>query len=262
MSINALPPAEVMLFHCSHCHAELSVPRGLQGVSGPCPCCSQQIQAPQTSPVPLRLPPPDGSPDSSTAPAPLPDLGRNLRDLRDMPAEWYNEGEHSHSPRQRDEPEIIGFRAKLAIPRISDGEDTQWTEHYVDDKRRASSQPRSEPGGNFRSNSKVWNVARTGLTIATGGLFAGLTIFLQDRQWVLDLPWRPVRPDSLVEIPAPPDHLLTRTPHPADPFLSEDPSDLEKLEEGHFPSPPLEARSMPAGASPIASGRKYPAGGE
>ncbi len=252
------------MFHCGHCRTELSVPLSLQGVKGPCPCCAQEIQAPQARPAPLHLPPLDGEHDLATAPVPPPSRKYGSDAMPELPGLWLDPSETVPVPRAAQDPEALGLRTKLLIPMASESEDDQWRERHLEERRRASFQALPESVGG-RRNSAVWRVTRMAMMVGIGGLCAGLAIFLQDRNWVLDLPWRPERPETMVEVPVAspeigtpasailPEALTAR--QEVDPFVSEDPSDLEHPN----PLPPLspipEAQSIPTMASPIAGGR-------
>jgi hypothetical protein len=100
-----------------------------------------------------------------------------------------------------------------------------------------------------------FRIFRAALLVTTGGLFAGLVLYLKDRNWVLDLPWRPAPVETLVEVPLTGPAGTSRPPELEKPFLGEDPSELN----GTFDHSPLaslpEATAIPIGASPIAAGK-------
>ena len=96
------------------------------------------------------------------------------------------------------------------------------------------------------------------LLVTTGGLCAGLGLFLKDRQWVAGLPWKPAPASSVVEIQARNGPVRTKAMDPADPFLLEDPSDLETV-AARPALPPValpEPRTAPVAAAPLTSGKK------
>lgn len=51
-----LPIPDLYTFACTHCHSELRVPISMEGVSGPCPCCGEEIIAPQRNAVVVEKP--------------------------------------------------------------------------------------------------------------------------------------------------------------------------------------------------------------
>ena len=252
--------ADVLLFHCGYCDTELSVPLALQGVAGPCPCCSQQIQAPLLEPRAVFLPP-------------LEDMEENVPSL---PAEWgQSSGDRAGAlppsgllsappretsgdsllPRQLTEHGSLGFRARLSIPAPDGATSSSLVTTAPDEHRRvAVTRMRDRPVAGF-PETRVWKITRTALMVATGGLCAGLAMFLQDRNWVLSLPWRPAPAASVVEVPARDLPIRTKAMDPAEPFSVEDPSELEMVNVRPALPPVQPPRTVPVSASPIAAGR-------
>lgn len=256
-------PADVLLFQCTHCRTELSVPLALQGVVGPCPCCAQPIQAPMAV-TSLFLPPLDGAHEANTLPVPAPHWMQQFPTppLASPAPEWSpppsprSELEDRLLPRQLTDHESLGFRAKLSIPASDEPLDGSWRERHLDERRRTQSLKKLDRAADQFLDSRFWKVARTGILVATGGLCAGLAIYLQDRNWVLDLPWRPGPAESVVNVPAAPPPARTRAMEPADPFIVEDPSELEAISRRPALLPVPEALSLPVSASPISSAKK------
>ena len=259
---NSVRPADVLLFQCNYCQTELSVPFALQGVIGPCPCCVQQIQAPHTAPLPLplSLPPQDGAHEALTAPVPLPVwMERSAAPAGTMPAApviLRSPLEDSLLPRQLADHESLGFHAKLNIPQSEEPLDDTWRERHLEDRRRQRSINRLDRTAEQFMNSKAWRVTRAAILLFTGGLCAGLALYLQDRNWVLELPWRPAAVSTVAELSAVQPPVRSRAIQPAEPFFSEDPSDLESPARAAALMPVPEAVSMPVNAAPIASGKK------
>lgn len=251
-------PADVLLFQCDHCWSELSVPLAQQGVVGPCPCCAGRIQAP-IAPTPLFLPPLDGAHEAHTAPVlPLhwlhPAHALASAEEENPPSQRLGMGDLL-LPRQLTDHESLGFRAKLSIPQSDEPLDDSWRARHLEDRRRSQSIQKLDQTAEQIFASKTWKVVRTGIIVATGGLCAGLAIYLQDRNWVLDLPWRPGPAETIVTTPVVLPAARTRAIEPADPFIVEDPSELETVSRPAF-LPVPEAHSLPVSAAPIASGKK------
>lgn len=260
----SMRPADVLLFQCGYCHTELSVPLVQQGVVGPCPCCAQQIRAPQTMVQPLFLPPLDGAHEAHTLPVPLPAWRDYQPSVPEEPViDWSpprpaSRGDSNDGllPRQLTEHESLGFQAKLSIPQPEEPLDDSWRERHMDERRRISSLKKLDRVTHQFLDSRVWRAARMALMVSTGGLCAGLGIYLQDRNWVLDLPWRPGPAETTVEVPALKSPIRSRAMDPADPFLAEDPSDLETVGRSSALLPLPDPVSLPVSAAPIASGKK------
>ena len=276
--------ADVLLFHCTHCHTELSVPLSLQGVVGPCPCCGEQIQAPipasrspqpsvANAPIPapaLHLPPLDGTPEAYTLPVPLPHWMNALPSAATVPSVSANpdtvsrplarhDGADRITPRQLSEHASLGFSARHSIPQSEAPLDDSWREKHLDDRRRNQSLKKLDRATDRFFGSRTWSHARTGLLIATGGICAGLGIYLQDRNWVLELPWRPDPAAAAIRAPITPSAVRSRAlPSETDaPFLAaEDPSDLEATPRRASLMPIPDVQTSPVSASPIAAGKK------
>ena len=252
-------PADVLLFQCGHCHSELSVPLALQGVIGPCPCCTQQIRAPLTMAQPLFLPPLDGAHEALTMPVPPPDWmdyqpsvpERTAAADPNMPRSTRGDND-GLLPRQLAEHETLGFHAKLSIPQSGEPLDDSWRERHMEERRRTSSQKKLDRATDQFLDSRAWRVARMALMVTTGGLCAGLAIYLQDRNWVLELPWRPGPMETTVEVPVSKSPVRSRAMDPADPFLAEDPSDFETVGRRPAPMPLPDPISIQVRATPIA----------
>lgn len=159
-------------------------------------------------------------------------------------------------PRQLTDHGTLGFRAKLSIPHSEEPLDETWRERHLDDRRRMQSLKQLDRAADQFFDSKAYRILRTGLLVATGGLCAGLAIYLQDRNWVLDLPWRPGPAESFVITPAAVPAARTRALEAADPFILEDPSELEAVSIRPAFLPVPEAQSLPVGGAPIAAARK------
>ena len=213
-------PADVLLFDCNYCQTELSVPLALQGVVGPCPCCAQQIQAPQAAPLPLplSLPPQDGAHEGLTAPVPLTvwmqRSGAPAATPPASPVALRSPVEDSLLPRQLADHESLGFQAKLSIPQSEEPLDESWRQRHLEDRRRAESINRLDRAAEQFMDSKAWRVTRAAMLLTTGGLCAGLALYLQDRNWVLELPWRPAAMSRLTELPATPPPVRSRAMEP------------------------------------------------
>lgn len=253
-------PADVLLFQCTHCRTELSVPMALQGVVGPCPCCAGRIQAPMAAPA-LFLPPLDGAHEAQTAPVPPPHWMPPTRSEpaaaeSNPPVSLRAEAADGLLPRQLTDHESLGFRAKLTIPQSDEPLDDSWRERHLEDRRRNQSAKKLNRVADQLLESRGWKIARTGLMVAMGGLCAGLAIYLQDRNWVLDLPWRPGPAETIVTTPVAEPAARTRALEPADPFIVEDPSELEAVTRRPALLPLPEAQSLPVSAAPIAAGPK------
>lgn len=233
MQISALP-SDVLFFFCGHCSTELSVPVLLQGVEGPCPHCGQKIQAP-VCPVPVSphrvylppldkrhdppaaLPEPTGLPSAvpalpSTHPGRLPphSSGDPLQDRQEwqeqpvrneVPALWRNlPGEASAGLLQMEEARAKGlhkgsaqFQAKHSIPAQSSSGFPEGT--------TAGGGGGNQPGQEWaaRNPTPGFRPLRILLLLVIGGLAAGLGLFLKERNWVPDLPWKSFLPTQEVE---------------------------------------------------------------
>lgn len=95
------------------------------------------------------------------------------------------------------------------------------------------------------------------LLVSTGGLCAGLVIFLKDRQGVAGLPWQPAPGSWMVELPARDVPLRSKAMAPGDSFPWEDPSGLEPFAHrpALLPMAQPEARTVPLAVAPVISGK-------
>lgn len=179
-------------------------------------------------------------------------------------------GSQAAEPNRRQRSrEAAGFQAKLAIPSLDEPLDDSWQEKHRIQRERMSNARKLDRVTDQMLNSRGFQVARVSLLVATGGLCAGLALFMKDRNWVLDLPWRPNRPATVVETP----RKMTPVKSPAtaaeaakskapavdepNPFLVEDSSDLEGQSTRMLAPLPTPV-SVPVGATPIAAGKKEP----
>lgn len=288
---------DVLYFVCGGCGSELSVPVALHGVTGPCPCCLQTIRAPElvVPPVAVSLPPVDRRHESwqNTESIPVPEwMGYGTEgapvlvpSLGEKGDAWREESAEEtlpplpgqdrqrlisvdHFPEGRSGAEAGGFQAKLTISSTGEPLDDSWRERHRGIRGRLARIKALDRLAERILSSRAFRMARVALLVSIGGLCAGLILFLKDRHWVLDLPWRPDRSDPLTGgalLPAtgPADGALAV--HPQDPpasagpvestnpFLAEDPSGLEliRLPEAPVPLP----ATLPGGAAPIASGK-------
>lgn len=203
-------PNDVLLFHCGYCNTELSVPLSMQGVEGPCPTCQQIIKAPEGN-IPMlkpglffpparreETPPPShpqpGPPPQSwqqitTKPAPVhPEGGSNS-----LSAEFYQDGTPIDIvPRCAARLDIPGIRPRMEIPHPIAG--------LIEPRRREKpiSKKLDKAAANFLESS-FFRTARVAVLVILGGACAGIFLYMKDRQWVIDLPWRPATPGGTVK---------------------------------------------------------------
>ncbi len=155
--------------------------------------------------------------------------------------------------------EVAGFQAKLTIPQSGEPLDDSWKERHLEEHRRQSRQNSLDRAAGRFLDSKGFQVARVTMLVATGGMCAGLVLYLKDRKWVLDLPWKPGRMETIVTSP----HVTpTRPAKPmetVDPFITEDPSEFEVLDHPVRMVPVPGPASVPVSASPVMEEeKKYP----
>jgi hypothetical protein len=105
-------------------------------------------------------------------------------------------------------------------------------------------------------DAPFFRIFRVAMLVTTGGLCAGLVLYLKDRNWVLDLPWRPSPVETVVEVPLTGPAVTSRPAELEKPFSEEDPSDLNGIFDPSTLAPLPEATAIPVGASPIAGGKK------
>lgn len=269
-------PADVLFFRCGPCGTELSVPLALQGIEGPCPCCGQHIKAPsyQPRPVPqvVHLPPLDRRHETAGVPvesAPAldwgdfsarPDLAMNSSLPEANPPATEDSEQRSVSPRllprQLTSHAAQGFQARLAIPLVEEPpvDSPPASGQEVIHRKSAGKKVDRVLSGFF--DSSFFRIFRVALLVTTGGLCAGLVLYLKDRNWVLDLPWRPSRVETVVEVPLAGPAAAPRPADPVNPFLGEDPSELNGISYPQVLAPLPDVTAVPVGASPIAGGKK------
>lgn len=279
------PPArseDVLYFSCGGCGTELSVPTALHGVEGPCPTCGVSLKAPSlylpvnpllpTAPA-VHLPPLDRRHDAwqNTESIPVPDwMNRGLEADVVAPLNREPESDSSMAGLRVTEPshrlrsrEAAGFQAKLAIPEMEEPLDDSWQEKHRIQRERMSNARKIDRVAEQVLNSRGFQVARVSLLVATGGLCAGLVLFMKDRNWVLEMPWRPDRPAAMVETPRkpmPPSSqaapIKPQRPEvdESNPFLVEDSSDLEG-QQVPLLTPLPDPVSVPVGATPVRDGK-------
>jgi hypothetical protein len=244
--------ADVLFFHCDQCATELSVPVALQGIEGPCPCCGVRVQAPELSqPVSglsmaIPLPPMDRrqAPPEFSAPVPQGWRDEEMDEMMEAP-----EGRSSQlrrdemMPRRLSGQDTRAFQAKNIIPTLSELGVNAANPSGID---RFSKSPRVVDASFFR-------VARAAMIVITGGMCAGLGLYLKDRKWSLDLPWRPDRMEEVAVQPkAKPVAAPVAKVDPANPFVEEDPSELENVTRSPALTPLPEPVSVTVGASAVA----------
>ena len=269
-------PADVLFFRCGPCGTELSVPLALQGIEGPCPCCGQHIKAPAyippAAPRMVHLPPLDLRHETAAIPVksspsltwenhPVgPDLSVNLKLPDPVPSPPEDSGELSPSPRllprQLASHGAQSFQAKLAIVSPEEGPDGAGQERNAEAIRRKSATKKGTGRHVAFFDSPLFRIFRVALLVTTGGLFAGLVLYLKDRNWVLDLPWRPAPVETVVEVPLTGPAVTSRPAELEKPFLGEDPSELNGIFDPSTLAPLPEATAIPVGASPIAGSKK------
>lgn len=281
-------PADVLYFHCENCGAELSVPISLHGVEGPCPTCGDTIKAPElyipssSSPESeglLNLPPLDGrheppAPVTKTIPVPdwmnrqiappadpLSDPGQKaplpVAVMRPMPTAA------GLLPKQISSVELREFKARHTIPEFDSEPDDSWVDRHRSQQQRQMVRKKLDRAAHHFLDSAFFRAARVALLVITGGLCAGLTLYLKDRKWMLDLPWSqnavedvadtPLTPPAANPGPAPSSSTQAATSE--NPFLVEDASELEKNAGLPAMTPVPDPVSVPVGASPIVSGK-------
>lgn len=277
--------SDVLFFHCGSCQTELSVPAGLQGITGPCPICGQMIQAPMC-PVPVQpsvyLPPLDGMPDASqpivtglpspheTAgwDRPVDWSGYKIEDWTVVPVDGQAGPVDSREDQARKLPSrggrgvpegLAGFEAKLAIPPSEEPLDESWRQRHMEERRKIRNLKNLDKKATKILESQAFRVMRMVLLVGSGGLCAGLALYLKDRNWALELPWRP---DAAPVVKSPrsqpavtPAPASWQTPDPAEPFMVDEPSELEAVTRPLRPGPaPVPGPvTVPVGAKPVAS---------
>ena len=269
-------PADVLFFRCGPCGTELSVPLALQGIEGPCPCCGQHIKAPSFRPpaVPrmVHLPPLDLRHETAAIPgqpaaaldwdrhAASPDLHVNQALPDPNPPLLADSGERSPSPRllprQLASHGAQSFQAKLTITPAEEAPGESGQARNVEEVPRKSAGKKADGLRALFFDSPLFRIFRVALLVTTGGLCAGLVLYLKDRNWVLDLPWRPAPAETVVEVPLPGPAVTSRPAELERPYLEEDPSELNGIFDPAALIPPPDATAIPVGASPIAGSAK------
>jgi hypothetical protein len=263
------PTADMLFFNCGVCHTELSVPLALQGVEGPCPCCGERIQAPlpvAAAPTPVSEPfflppldrfhePPEADTDSVPVPGRMEERASSMAHSAPTGSLASQSVPSGLNP-VNSKPETSGFQAKLTIPQSDEPLDDSWRERHLEERRRQSRQKSLDRAAGRFLDSKGFQIARVVMLVATGGMCAGLVLYLKDRKWVLDLPWKPGRMETIVTTP----HVTpTRPAKPVetvDPFIMEDPSEFEVLDHSTSMAPVPEPVSVPVSASPVMDEKK------
>jgi hypothetical protein len=143
-----------------------------------------------------------------------------------------------------------GFYAKLSIPPSDEPLDDSWRERHLEERRRVSRQKSLDRTAGRILDSTGFRIARIIMLVATGGMCAGLALYLKDRKWVLDLPWKPSRMETIVNLPRTPPAVPEREAERTDPVMAEDPADLEGLSRPPVMAPAPEAISVPVSAAP------------
>lgn len=167
---------DLLRFHCPHCRAELTVPKTLAGIQGPCPSCFQTIQAPAASapaPAPAAvLPPrqvtplvPIPAPVASRAVTPMP-----LSERAGMQAQAAA-APRAVLPPPRNEEE---FRPKRAIPPMASPPDEGWKNKARTEARREARARRAERAAQRFLDSRVFRLGRLVALVAVGGVLAWL----------------------------------------------------------------------------------------
>ena len=190
-----------------------------------------------------------------------PDLSVNqtLPDPLSSPPE--ESGERSSSsprllPRQLASHGAQSFQAKLAI--VSPEEEAN-DPGQVRNAGAILRKSATKTGTGWRAaffDSPLFRIFRVALLVTTGGLCAGLVLYLKDRNWVLDLPWRPSPVETVVEVPLTGPAVTALPLELEKPFLGEDPSELNGVFDPAMLAPLPEATAIPVGASPIAGSKK------
>lgn len=272
--------SDVLYFHCENCGAELSVPISLHGVEGPCPTCGDRIKAPELY-IPcghggaesgLDLPPADGRhepPPLNTKGVPVPEW-MNRQQSAAIPAPEparrpalpvasmrpMSKGSDL-LPKQLSGIESRDFQARLSIPGFESEADDSWVERHRAQQQRQMTRKKLDRAANTFLESTFFRVARVALLVVTGGLCAGLVLYLKDRKWMLNMPWNQAVEESLAETPAGFTDAKTADPGAVaeNPFLVEDSSELERAPAGAVLAPLPEPVSVPVSASPVVSGK-------
>ncbi len=264
---------EVLYFHCGACGTELSVPIAQQGIEGPCPCCGQLLQAPRQEPAGwVFLPPLDRRHDPI---APLANTGWDGEETEEilspdtMPLEWSSggRGRSRRGPVPEPEQAVSGwqlpsglqggsgksFQARMAIPESEEPLDDSWQLRHLQQRRRISNFKKLDSAAARILDSTAFRVARVMILVLTGGLCAGLVLYLKDRKWSMEVPWKARQQQQKVDlIQMEPATVRGPAQDQPNPFLTEDPSELEGGSGLFGPSP--QAVTFPPASTPIASG--------
>lgn len=272
---------DVLYFLCGGCGSELSVPVALHGIDGPCPCCGQTLRAPELALPPLpaamvSLPPVDRrhetwqntelipepewiSPETASAESWMPALGEAstsyvLPEAGKDRLWCLNDDPLAQDLGPSEDGELKAKLSPTSLPGPRD--DSKDSSRALCDR-----EVRGKKVARFTAIPGV-RMLRVALLVITGGLCAALVLFLQDRHWVLDLPWQPDRGGSLTDIPAlalpvlPARQVAPAHADAPNPFLPGDPSELEQITFPDVAAPV----AVPGGAfgesPPIASGKK------
>lgn len=174
-------------------------------------------------------------------------------------------------PKQISSVELREFKARLSIPEFDSEPDDSWVDRHRTLQQRQMVRKKLDRAAHNFLDSTFFRVARVALLVVTGGLCAGLTLYLKDRKWMLDFPWSQNAQEDLADAPYSPTapqpasaklaspsnspSTSTQASAPENPFLVEDASELEKS----APLPPMtpvpDPVSVPVGAAPIVTGK-------
>lgn len=168
--------SDTLRFHCTACRAELTVPMRLAGVEGPCPSCSQTIQAPIPEAVYdelLELP---------DVPWMTPPGSRLQKDFasRQFPPRAPSLANGSVFPPPVEEK---NFKARLTIRLAEDPLDDSWKERHRDLRRKSRRVRKAEQAAHSFLESRAFRIARVALIILSAGMLVWLFTYMQSHQW-------------------------------------------------------------------------------
>lgn len=186
------------------------MPVALQGIEGPCPGCGQNISAP-LCPVPVLpqrvyLPPLDRTHDSpqesteavalpaETGPVPLQARHRQAGLLPPssartvlMPGEAEDEGAPALPPRWGPAAMSVPVRPLPTPPMTVPGENPLGKPKPLASTTPATVQQAGFAGPSSRHRNRIFRVV---LLIMLGGMAAGVALYMKNREWGKDLPWK------------------------------------------------------------------------
>lgn len=194
---------DVLMFHCGHCSAELSVPVELAGVEGPCPCCGVHLKAPAFL-LPASPPPPalssDFGEDWAIPPRdeyhalPAKGLGYDSPPPREEEQELPESWDQDHGtlraeavrPRGMEMKSNPNFSARLAIAGEEAGDTSQRPVRRRDKARNMRRRLRKMDRSASRvMESDFYRIARLVLLLLLGGTAAGLFLYMKNNDWTL-----------------------------------------------------------------------------